>query len=175
MMAEGDRVGVALANARTVSARAELELVQSRLARIELTAPFDGLIVQGDLSQSLGAPVGEGDVLFEIAFGDAYKAALHISEYDVALIEAGATGQLALMGMSVEPVPITLSSVSPVSEPGENSNVFVAEADLPGGIPGMRPGLEGTAKIRAGESSLLYALTRPLLVRLRYLVWQWTP
>jgi multidrug efflux pump subunit AcrA (membrane-fusion protein) len=169
MLAEGDRVGVALATAREAGARAELELAQSRLARIALRAPFGGLIVEGDLTQRLGAPVGEGDVLFEIASGADYKVALHVSEYDVALLQAGSSGQLLLLGLSGEPIAIALADISPVAELGQDGNIFLAEAALPSGVEGMRPGLEGTAKIAAGEAPLLYALARPLLMRLRYL------
>ena len=175
LLATGDRVGVALANARAASAQAELDLVQSRLARIRLVAPFDGLIVEGDLTQRLGAPVSEGEVLFEISRGNTHKAMLHVSEYDVALVEQGAPGRLALMGLSGEPIPIRLANTSPVAELGSNRNIFLAEAELPADLVGLRPGLEGTAKIEAGETTLLMALIRPLAMRMRYILWQWTP
>jgi hypothetical protein len=41
--------------------------VEEHLERAQLRAPFESLIVSGDLSQSIGAPVERGKVLFEVA------------------------------------------------------------------------------------------------------------
>src|SRR3569832_2258242 len=52
--------------------RATEEQAKARLARIDyylensrVKAPFDGVIVEGDLKKMLGAPVRKGDVLFK--------------------------------------------------------------------------------------------------------------
>ena len=47
-------------------AYAQVQLLDEQLRRPRFSAPFDGVIVKGDLSQSLGAGVRKGDVLFEI-------------------------------------------------------------------------------------------------------------
>ena len=39
---------------------AQIELNRDRLARATLVAPFDGVIVSGDLSQLLDTPVEQG-------------------------------------------------------------------------------------------------------------------
>jgi multidrug resistance efflux pump len=46
---------------------AQAELTAQKLARAQIAAPTDGLVVSGDLSQSVGAPVETGKALFEIA------------------------------------------------------------------------------------------------------------
>ena len=46
---------------------AQLALVSENLKRTRITAPYRGVVITGDLSQSLGAPVERGEVLFEIA------------------------------------------------------------------------------------------------------------
>ena len=48
-------------------AEAQLALAEEKLARATLVAPFDGIVVSGDLSQQLGTPVEQGKLLFEIA------------------------------------------------------------------------------------------------------------
>ena len=59
---------------------AQLALVEDRLARATLVAPFDGVVVSGDLSQRLGSPVQLGDALFEVAPLDAYRVVLQVDE-----------------------------------------------------------------------------------------------
>ena len=45
-------------NARIDSGDKNLELVEEQLSRARMVAPFDGYVVVGDLSQSLGLPGG---------------------------------------------------------------------------------------------------------------------
>lgn len=173
-LAEGDRVGVALADARAASARAQRDLALGQLGRIAITAPFDGLVVNGDLTQRLGAPVSQGDQLFEVAFGDAHSVILDISEFDIGLVDAEAQGELALAGYG-DPLPIRVTHIGSVSQAADGRNAFRVEAQLLDDRADLRPGLEGSAKLEVGRTSWLYALARPLWVRLRYQLWQWLP
>ena len=65
-------------------AQAQLALIDEQLGRTRVAAPFDGVVVTGDLSQSLGAPVERGQVLFEVAPLDAYRVVLQVDERDIA-------------------------------------------------------------------------------------------
>ena len=40
---------------------------------------------------------------------------------------------------------------------------------------GLRPGLQGVAKVDAGETSLANAWLRGSIVRLQLLLWRWVP
>ena len=64
-------------------------------ARTRLVAPFDGVVVKGDLTQSLGSPVAKGDVLFEVAPLDGYRVILSIDERDISDVREGGRGRLA--------------------------------------------------------------------------------
>lgn len=174
-MAEGDRAGIAIAEAQAASARAELDLVEAQLRRLSITAPFDGLIVEGDLSQRLGGPVSQGDVLFEVALGDDYTIALDIDEYDVGLVQPGSEGVLALAGLSGEPLAVRVDHLGAVAQADDGRNIFAADAALLETAAGLRPGLAGVAKLSAGQAPLVYIWVRPLWQRLSYLFWQWTP
>ena len=78
----GDRIEmIRLAQAfgaQIEQAEAQLALVEEQLSRARLVAPFDGFIVVGDLSQSLGSPVERGDVLFEVAPLDGFRVVLEV-------------------------------------------------------------------------------------------------
>ena len=75
-------------------AEAQLSLLDEQLGRLRITAPFDGIVVSGDLSQQLGAPVERGNVLFEVAPLNAYRIVLKVDERDI--VEATASGELML-------------------------------------------------------------------------------
>jgi multidrug resistance efflux pump len=54
-MARADRAQLVISQAKADEARAQLALVDEQLGRIRIEAPFDGVVIRGDLSQSLGA------------------------------------------------------------------------------------------------------------------------
>ena len=66
-MAAYDRKAMAVAQARQGQARAQLELIDKQIARASIRAPSDGIVVAGDLTQALGAPVERGEMLLELA------------------------------------------------------------------------------------------------------------
>ena len=72
--------------AKIDQAEAQLTLIEEQLSRTRVTAPFNGIVMSGDLSQSLGAPIEKGQVLFEVAPLDAYRLVLQVDERDVAAI-----------------------------------------------------------------------------------------
>ncbi|MCC6640715.1 MAG: GAF domain-containing protein, partial [Deltaproteobacteria bacterium] len=67
-------------SAQIDQARAQLALLEDQLGRTELRAPVAGVVVSGDLSQRLGAPVERGSVLFEVAPLDAWRVVLQVDE-----------------------------------------------------------------------------------------------
>ena len=73
-------------------AEAQINLIDEQLARTKLTAPFDGLVVSGDLSQSIGAAVQRGEVLFEIAPLEDYRVILESTNARSATSQSGQRG-----------------------------------------------------------------------------------
>ena len=95
-LAKHERAEHSILHARREQAEAELALAEEKLARTRLRAPLAGIVVSGDLSQSLGAPIERGEVLFEVAPLDAYRIMLQIDERDIAHVQPGQRGELAL-------------------------------------------------------------------------------
>jgi len=171
----GDRAKAAVANADLAEALAAADLTRARLDRLEITAPIDGLVVSGDLSQRIGSPVTRGDTLFEIARQDGWRLRIDVSEYDLSLIAPGQTGRAVMPGLAATPVPFEVTAVASVSEPGEGENRFRVEARVLDAPPAIRPGLQGTAKVSVGDSSLAWAWARSSVIRLRLLWWRLLP
>jgi len=174
-MARNNRVDQRLAAAQANQARAQLDLATSKLERVSITAPFDGIVVKGDLSQQLGSPVEQGKVLFEIAPLNAWRVILKVDERDIGRVQAGATGTLVLASMPGQSLPFTVRKITPVSVPEDGRNQFRVEAELGGVAPKLSPNMEGVAKIDAGSASLLWAWMHPLLDWLRLAWWKVLP
>lgn len=171
-MARGAAVAVQLARAESDEAQAQLALVRSRLDRAAIIAPFDGVVVRGDLSQQLGAPVEQGKVLFEVAPLDAWRVVLQVDERDILHMQSGAPGEMVLTGLPGERHRITVTKVSPVALAEEGRNSFRVEADVQEASPRIQPGMEGVGKVAAGERSLLWIAGHRLVDWARYTAWQ---
>jgi hypothetical protein len=176
-MALADRVNQRLAAAQANQARAQLDLTLSKLARVELVAPFDAIVVKGDLSQQLGAPLEMGRTLFELAPLASWRVMLKIDERDVASVQAGQAGELVLTGAPGQRWHFKIKSVTPVSVVEEGRNYFRAEAELARGDAAarLRPNMEGVAKVVVGKASLLWVWTHRFTDWVRLAAWQWTP
>jgi RND family efflux transporter MFP subunit len=175
-LAERDRARAGILAAQIEQADAQVALLDEQLARIAITAPFDGIIVSGDLSQSLGAPVERGDVLFEIAPLDSYRVLLEVDERDIGAVSEEQTGSLVLTGLPESLLELRVDKITPISTPEEGRNYFRVEASLLGEPPAtLRPGMEGVGKIDAGQRKLIWIWTHKIVYWLRMFFWSWWP
>lgn len=168
-----ERAAMAVTSAQADQADAQLALVEERLARATLTAPFDGVVVTGDLSQLLGSPVEQGKVLFEVAPLDAYRVVLNVDERDIAQVRPGQRGELVLSGMPSERLAFTVRQVTPVSTAQDGRNYFRVEAQLDKASLRLRPGMEGIGKVDAGQRKVIWIWTHSLVDWVRLWTWKW--
>lgn len=170
-----DRAEVAILRAKQQQAEAQLTLVEQQLARTRLIAPFNGLVVSGDLSQSLGSPVSRGEVLYEIAPIQSYRVIIKIDDRDIGYISTGQKGTLKLSGMVDQVIPIVIDRITPVSKAEEGRNYFRVEAAMTENSDLLRPGMEGVAKIEINDKKLIWIWTRRLLDWFRLFIWNLIP
>jgi len=174
-LAAQDRATMVVIAAQINQVEAALSLVADRLSRATLTAPFDGVVVTGDLSQLLGTPVEQGKSLFQIAPLDAYRVILQVEERDIAPVQLGQHGELTLSGIPNEHMDFTVEQITPVSTPQEGRNYFRVEARLQSPTDRVRPGMEGVGKVVVGERKLIWIWTHTLVDWLRLSAWKWLP
>jgi biotin carboxyl carrier protein len=174
-LARADRAQFVIAQGKASEAAAQLELVQQHLARTKLVAPIDGVVIKGDLSQTLGAPVQKGDALLTVAPAKHYRLVVEVDERDVAHIRPGQTGQLALASQPAEPLRMVVERVTPVSVVRDGHNVFEVQARLEATGVELRPGLQGVTRIHAGEASWAWIWGHRALNWLRLALWSWAP
>ena len=174
-LAEHDRSQVSILSARIDQAKAQLEMVNAQLERTQISAPFEGIVVSGDLSQSLGSPVERGDILFEVAPLDDYRLVLHIKESDIQHIETGQQGELRLAGLPGKPLAFIIDKITPVAETSDGSNNFRVESRLLDTEQQLLPGMEGIGKVAIGQRGLFWIWTHELVDWLRLWAWSWLP
>jgi hypothetical protein len=172
-LASKDRAQVSELAAEIEQVAAASSLVDDKLSRATLTAPFDGVVVSGDLSQLLGAPVEQGKALFEIAPLDAYRVILEIDERDIGNVAVGQEGELTLSGIPSEHMAFMVQRITPVSTTQEGRNFFRIEAHLENGSNRVRPGMEGVGKIVINQRRLIWIWTHSLTDWMRLTWWKW--
>ncbi len=174
-LAERERAEINIIKAQIDQAAAQIALLDEQIARTKLTAPFDGLVVSGDLSQSIGAAVQRGEELFEIAPLQSYRVVLEVDETDIADIQIGQTGNLVVSALPNELFAYSVDRITPVSESEEGRTFFRVEAYLDAASHRLRPGMEGIAKTQVERRHLAWIWTHQLFDWLRLKLWAWLP
>jgi multidrug resistance efflux pump len=172
-MAQQERVDMNLLSTRMEQADVQLSLIKEQLARLTIVAPIDGVVVSGDLSQSIGAPVQQGDALYEVAPLDSYRLMLHVDERDIAYVHPGQRGAVVLTALPESAHDFTVEKVTPVSTSEEGASYFLVEADLDDADPMLRPGMEGVGKVDIESARRLWIVTRRFTDWFRLWVWSW--
>jgi biotin carboxyl carrier protein len=170
-LARSDRTLLVMNQAKAAEARAQLALIENQIDRALIRAPFDGIVIKGDLLQSLGAPVQRGEVLLTLAPAEQFRLIVEVDERDIAGVRPGQTGTLALAAMPHERTTFTVARVMPVATAGEGRSFFEVEARIESPQTPLRPGLKGVAKLDAGSHCLVWMMTHRLLDWVRLSFW----
>lgn len=172
-MAQHDRAQSNITLSQVQQADAQMNLLAEQLSRTQIAAPFAGIVVSGDLHQSLGSAVRRGQVLFEVAPLNAYRVILEVDESDITAVRAAQKGALSLTSIPDEVFPLTVTHVTPVAVAREGRSYFRVEALLGQTSNRLRPGMEGVAKVEAGRARLIWIWTHKFVDWLRLTLWAW--
>jgi hypothetical protein len=154
---------------------AQLDLVESKIERTKITAPFRGIILSGDLSQRLGGSTEKGEVLFEIAPLDSYRITLEVDERYISDIKIGQKGHMILSSLPRENFDFIVERITPISIPKSGMNYFKVEAGSTNISESLRPGMSGIGKIFVERRKLIDVWTRDLRNWLSMRIWAWWP
>ena len=175
-IAERDRAEARIRLNQIEQADAQIELIDEQLARTEITAPFDGLVLAGDLSQSIGAGVSRGQQLFTLAPEGLYRVEARVDERRIAEIAEGQTGVLRVTALPDRSLPVEVTKITPVARYGEGQTTFAVEARLTGeDLSALRPGMEGAVRLDIAERRLIAVWADPILDWMRLALWRIRP
>jgi len=168
-----ERAKVSILSAQVSQVDVKLSLVNEKLKRSAIKAPFSGIVVSGDLSQSLGAPVEKGEALFKISpLGD-YRVILNVDNEDISKLKIGEEGSLRLVGLPYEEIAITVSRIIPIASAKNGGNYFRVEASFSDtNETRLKPGMQGIAKVEVGEESILWVISHTFIERIS--LWFWS-
>lgn len=174
-LSRSDRAEMAVYLARMQEVQAQAMAAQARLQRAAVTSPMSGVVIEGDLTRAVGAPVRRGDRLLTLAPRERFRVVIAVSERDIARVQPGQAATLALSAMPWDTLPVAVKRVVPVAQAIEGDNAFEVEAAVAGRVDGLRPGMTGVARIALGREPLALALGQRLLDTVRLRWWQWSP
>lgn len=170
---ENKLVEMRIAEAQFQQAEARLQKIRYFIERSTITAPFDGVVVEGDLKEKIGVPVQQGDLLYKIAQLDTLYSELKVKEDDINELAVDNEGHLAFASQPNEKYPVIVERIEPMAQTEEEQgNIFIVRCQFTGEVEDWwRPGMSGTAKIKVGKRSPLFLLTHKTMDYLRLRFW----
>lgn len=170
-----DHAKTKVLEAQLAQNEARLGLVGDQLRRTELRAPLAGLVISGDWRRSLGVPVSRGELLFQLAPLDEYRVAMQVSDRDIAGFESGLSGELTLTALPREVIRFEVTDISSLAPVEAAEPSFRVEARLLDALAGLRPGMQGVAKVSIGPRPRWWIWTHALTDWLRLQAWRLWP
>lgn len=167
-----NHVQMRIAQAKIAQAQAKLSMFQNRLDKTRIQAPIDGVIIKGDLSRAVGAPVKKGQVLYEMSPNNDFKLVLLVAEERIIHLREGQAGWLQLSAFPSQKMQFKVLAISFVFEEKASQLQYRVEAKLQGVTIGLRPGMTGTGKVIIEKRFWAHVLTQPLIHQLK--IWWWT-
>lgn len=176
-MSRHDRAQLAIQGAKSDELAAQVALLDQRIERAQMKAPFDAVVIAGDLAQSLGAPVRKGDALLTLAPSGGFRAIVEVDDADIGQVRRGQTGSMVLAAQPNLALPLRVQRITPLATQVDGRNVFEIEVAIEGLLPSslqeLRPGMRGMARLHIGEAPLALTWTRDVSAWLRLAAWRW--
>lgn len=170
--AQGDLAESLMARATQKQEEAKLEIVRHRLEKTVIRAPFDGIVVEGDLRERLSSPVQVGEQLFKIVQIRDLVGELQVDERDIGFLAQGQQGKLAFASRPGERFDVKIERFEPVAEVRNEGNVFRLRVQVQGEAKDWwRPGMSGICKVETGKASLLWIFTHRTVETIRMWLW----
>jgi multidrug resistance efflux pump len=161
-----------IAQAQADQAAARLALVRHRIAQATLRSPFEAIVVEGDLTERLGAPVQPGEALFKVARLRPLFIEWEVPEADLPDLLESRTGEIAFVSRPHEAFGFRVERIEPEAQVRETGAVFQGRG-LPDTTPPdwWRPGMTGVCKLDAGRRTLAWILTHRAIDSIRLYLW----
>ncbi|MFT4637096.1 MAG: hypothetical protein ACI8T1_000405 [Verrucomicrobiales bacterium] len=161
-----------IAEARKQQVDARLAIVRHRLAQAEVRAPFDAVIIEGDLRELRGKPIEKGNPLFKLAQLEGMFAEVDIDERNVHEILDSKTGEIAFVGRPQFKYPVTVTKLETAAFPKNEGNVFQMRCEpVEAAEAWWRPGMTGVCKVAVEKRSLLWVFGHRTVEFFRLWLW----
>jgi biotin carboxyl carrier protein len=170
-IASDSPVEAQLAVAKQHLVKAKLDIARRRAEQTALRAPFDGVVVAGDLRTLVGSVMRQGDPLFHVAPLDHWKLELEVPQSSIADVRSDLSGVFVSHAEPNRPRPCRIVRIPAAAQVRDNKNVFTVEANVAATGDSLRPGMEGVAKLRIGSRPPWWLMSHRLVDYLRLKLW----
>ncbi len=161
-----------VAEAQVDQARAVLDRTKYHLDQSVIQAPIAGVIVEGDLRKRLGAPLRQGDILFQQARLDDLYIQIEVAENEIHEILDRSEARMLFAAQPDTAYPLTIERIQPAGLSTPSGVVFQMRATSVEEMPDWwRPGMSGTVRIYAGWRNAGWILTHKSVDWLRRQLW----
>ncbi|MCC9603142.1 efflux RND transporter periplasmic adaptor subunit [Stieleria sp. JC731] len=141
------------------------DLIESRLSRLQVVSPIDGIVVNGDLERSIGMTMEMGQAVLEIAPLEQMVVELEIPESEVGFVEPKTPARVRLSGLRDLVIDQPIKSILPAAEIRDEQNVFIAKIEVQNSAGQLRPGMRGEAIAYGPIRPWLWSSIRDVLER----------
>ena len=179
-----------LAEGEREVAKERAEEVRYKIAQATIKAPFDCIVLRGELSDRQHAPVQKGDVLFEIAQSDpehptriAVEGELHVPDRDIqevkriydlqrdGQLKRDEDGEIATTSFPSDGFEFKIRRIVPMGEPKEGENAFNVYVEIENPPGWMFPGESGEARVNIEKRRLVWIWTHRLVDWVKLKLW----
>lgn len=161
-----------LARARADETKAQLLLLDARIAAARVVAPMDGVVVEGEPAKRLGQAVSRGDMLVTLAQVAGLNVQAAVPERDLTLVTQGADARLTLLAKPDQDFDLTVDRAIPASRTQDGGNVFPVRMVGPDSKPDWwLPGMSGVVEIDAGYRPIIWSALRRVVDYVRLNLW----
>lgn len=141
----------------------EIRLIDQRLENLEIRAPIEGVVVEGDLKRAEGVPLAKGDILFEVAPLSPLSVEMEVEDALIPYVKEGQEVIIRLDAFPSERWRSKVLKILPRSASRSGRNVFLCEAPLElkqGDTQApVRPGMQGRAIVVSSSKPLIWLIS----------------
>jgi len=158
-MAQNALADMKVSEALRRQADSRYQMIRYNLDHAEIRAPFNGVVVEGDLEKLLGAPVRKGDVLLKVARLENLYVEMKVPERDIHEFKVGQSGEVAFISQPGKKFVVIVERIEPMALAEQKGNVFLVLGRITEKRQGWwRPGMSGVAKLSVGKRHILWIL-----------------
>lgn len=160
-----------IALSKKEEAEVSLNRVDYYISQSMIKAPYDGVVVEGDYTKLIGAPISKGDVILKVAKLASMFLRIKVNERDIDGIKQ--SGKFIFLSRPNLSYNIKIDKIIPVAQVDKSEgNVFVIKAFIEEKEESWwRPGMSGIVKIDAGEQTIFWIATHKLVDFIRIYLW----
>jgi RND family efflux transporter MFP subunit len=174
---DGKEAEADIALAEKKAAQADADWYQQQINRGEIRAPFDGVVLSGDLSDQRNVTKKEGDDLFVVAADSGLRAQISVSESDIQDLadamqnKAGVRGTLSTKALPTQRYGFSIERIVPLGEIKEGDNTFTVYGHLDKNLPSWKPGMEGEVRVNIEPRPVIWIWTHKFVNYVRLKLW----